>query len=423
MVTTNLHFEGFQGDRHSIKDVFSSNVDGYALVNTLLKAIESTNDEIASEKVNKEGFAKIGKNLISWADDLELKIKAFDAYRKHVYSNREYFDEEGKKQKGYNGSYADKQYEAIRFEIEQKLQEGYIMVHRIFEFLTGQPLEYKILVSENNELIELTLTMEELFNEFDLKTFNIKDDENRITQMKLGIKKKEGADTSKKFKKDSKKQNQKQWADLIDRFAGPGNFNADVYRTLLAHKKDLSAANIDLLNKINESIESDNSNKKKKKKKKSDLSKVNNGPFYELYFQFMQDDNFEDILNPSWWDDPKNQSLFRSRMQEILRSPAWAREGGDQAAYNEDGQIVQYQLKNLGKSDSVSLMGSYQMLDTMRKLGEQLSDITKAGFADTLDRIFNQKWRQKEGEVSDALIDAAAIKASEYLHEVLSNIS
>ena len=421
MVTTNLHFEGFQGDRHSIKDVFSSNVDGYALVNTLLKAIESTNDEIASEKVNKEGFARIGQELISWADDLELKIKAFDAYRKHVYSNRKYFDEEGKKQKGYQNSYADKQYEAIRFEIEQKLQEGYVMIHRIFEFLTGQPLEYKILVSENNELIELTLTMEELFNEFDLKTFNIKDDENRITQMKLGIKKKEGADTSKKFKKDSKKQNQKQWADLIDRFAGPGNFNADVYRTLLAHKKDLSAANIDLLNKINESIESDNSNKKKKKK--SDLSKVNNGPFYELYFQFIRDDNFEDILNPSWWDNPNNQSLFRSRMQEILRSPAWAREGGDQAAYNEDGQIVQYQLKNLAKSNSVSLMGSYQMLDTMRKLGEQLSDITKAGFADALDRIFNQKWRQKEGEVSDALIDAAAIKASEYLHEVLSNIS
>lgn len=421
MVTTNLHFEGFQGDRHSIKDIFSSNVDGYALVNTLLKAIESTNDEIASEKVNKEGFARIGQELISWADDLELKIKAFDAYRKHVYSNRKYFDEEGKKQKGYKNSYADKQYEAIRFEIEQKLQEGYIMIHKIFEFLTGQPLEYKILVSENNELIELTLTMEELFNEFDLKTFNIKDDENRITQMKLGIKKKEGADTSKKFKKDSKKQNQKQWSDLINRFAGPGNFNADVYRTLLAHKKDLSAANIDLLNKINESIESDNSNKKKKKK--SDLSKVNNGPFYELYFQFIRDDNFEDILNPSWWDDPNNQSLFRSRVQEILRSPAWAREGGDQAAYNEDGQIVQYQLKNLGKSDSVSLMGSYQMLDTMRKLGEQLSDITKAGFADALDRIFNQKWRQKEGEVSDALIDAAAIKASEYLHEVLSNIS
>ena len=421
MVTTNLHFEGFQGDRHSIKDVFSSNVDGYALVNTLLKAIESTNDEIASEKVNKEGFARIGQELISWADDLELKIKAFDAYRKHVYSNRKYFDEEGKKQKGYQNSYADKQYEAIRFEIEQKLQEGYIMIHKIFEFLTGQPLEYKILVSENNELIELTLTMEELFNEFDLKTFNIKDDENRITQMKLGIKKKEGADTSKKFKKDSKKQNQKQWSDLINRFAGPGNFNADVYRTLLAHKKDLSAANIDLLNKINESIESDNSNKKKKKK--SDLSKVNNGPFYELYFQFIRDDNFEDILNPSWWDNPNNQSLFRSRMQEILRSPAWAREGGDQAAYNEDGQIVQYQLKNLGKSDSVSLMGSYQMLDTMRKLGEQLSDITKAGFADALDRIFNQKWRQKEGEVSDALIDAAAIEASEYLHEVLSNIS
>ena len=421
MVTTNLHFEGFQGDRHSIKDVFSSNVDGYALVNTLLKAIESTNDEIASEKVNKEGFARIGQELISWADDLELKIKAFDAYRKHVYSNRKYFDEEGKKQKGYKNSYADKQYEAIRFEIEQKLQEGYIMIHKIFEFLTGQPLEYKILVSENNELIELTLTMEELFNEFDLKTFNIKDDENRITQMKLGIKKKEGADTSKKFKKDSKKQNQKQWSDLINRFAGPGNFNADVYRTLLAHKKDLSDANIDLLNKINESIESDNSNKKKKKK--SDLSKVNNGPFYELYFQFIRDDNFEDILNPSWWDNPNNQSLFRSRMQEILRSPAWAREGGDQAAYNEDGQIVQYQLKNLGKSDSVSLMGSYQMLDTMRKLGEQLSDITKAGFADALDRIFNQKWRQKEGEVSDALIDAAAIKASEHLHEVLSNIS
>ena len=421
MVTTNLHFEGFQGDRHSIKDVFSSNVDGYALVNTLLKAIESTNDEIASEKVNKEGFARIGQELISWADDLELKIKAFDAYRKHVYSNRKYFDEEGKKQKGYQNSYADKQYEAIRFEIEQKLQEGYVMIHRIFEFLTGQPLEYKILVSENNELIELTLTMEELFNEFDLKTFNIKDDENRITQMKLGIKKKEGADTSKKFKKDSKKQNQKQWSDLINRFAGPGNFNADVYRTLLAHKKDLSAANIDLLNKINESIESDNSNKKKKKK--SDLSKVNNGPFYELYFQFIRDDNFEDILNPSWWDNPNNQSLFRSRMQEILRSPAWAREGGDQAAYNEDGQIVQYQLKNLAKSNSVSLMGSYQMLDTMRKLGEQLSDITKAGFADALDRIFNQKWRQKEGEVSDALIDAAAIKASEHLHEVLSNIS
>ena len=421
MVTTNLHFEGFQGDRHSIKDVFSSNVDGYALVNTLLKAIESTNDEIASGKVNKEGFARIGQELISWADDLELKIKAFDAYRKHVYSNRKYFDEEGKKQKGYKNSYADKQYEAIRFEIEQKLQEGYIMIHKIFEFLTGQPLEYKILVSENNELIELTLTMEELFNEFDLKTFNIKDDENRITQMKLGIKKKEGADTSKKFKKDSKKQNQKQWSDLINRFAGPGNFNADVYRTLLAHKKDLSDANIDLLNKINESIESDNSNKKKKKK--SDLSKVNNGPFYELYFQFIRDDNFEDILNPSWWDNPNNQSLFRSRMQEILRSPAWAREGGDQAAYNEDGQIVQYQLKNLGKSDSVSLMGSYQMLDTMRKLGEQLSDITKAGFADALDRIFNQKWRQKEGEVSDALIDAAAIKASEHLHEVLSNIS
>ena len=421
MVTTNLHFEGFQGDRHSIKDVFSSNVDGYALVNTLLKAIESTNDEIASEKVNKEGFARIGQELISWADDLELKIKAFDAYRKHVYSNRKYFDEEGKKQKGYQNSYADKQYEAIRFEIEQKLQEGYVMIHRIFEFLTGQPLEYKILISENNELIELTLTMEELFNEFDLKTFNIKDDENRITQMKLGIKKKEGADTSKKFKKDSKKQNQKQWSDLINRFAGPGNFNADVYRTLLAHKKDLSAANIDLLNKINESIESDNSNKKKKKK--SDLSKVNNGPFYELYFQFIRDDNFEDILNPSWWDNPNNQSLFRSRVQEILRSPAWAREGGDQAAYNEDGQIVQYQLKNLGKSDSVSLMGSYQMLDTMRKLGEQLSDITKAGFADALDRIFNQKWRQKEGEVSDALIDAAAIKASEHLHKVLSNIS
>ena len=420
MVTTNLHFEGFQGDRHSIKDVFSSNVDGYALVNTLLKAIESTNDEIASEKVNKEGFARIGQELISWADDLELKIKAFDAYRKHVYSNRKYFDEEGKKQKGYKNSYADKQYEAIRFEIEQKLQEGYIMIHKIFEFLTGQPLEYKILVSENNELIELTLTMEELFNEFDLKTFNIKDDENRITQMKLGIKKKEGADTSKKFKKDSKKQNQKQWSDLINRFAGPGNFNADVYRTLLAHKKDLSDANIDLLNKINESIESDNSNKKKKKK--SDLSKVNNGPFYELYFQFIRDDNFEDILNPSWWDNPNNQSLFRSRMQEILRSPAWAREGGDQAAYNEDGQIVQYQLKNLGKSDSVSLMGSYQMLDTMRKLGEQLSDITKAGFADALDRIFNQKWRQKEGEVSDALIDAAAIKASEHLHKVLSNM-
>ena len=421
MVTTNLHFEGFQGDRHSIKDVFSSNVDGYALVNTLLKAIESTNDEIASEKVNKEGFARIGQELISWADDLELKIKAFDAYRKHVYSNRKYFDEEGKKQKGYQNSYADKQYEAIRFEIEQKLQEGYIMIHKIFEFLTGQPLEYKILVSENNELIELTLTMEELFNEFDLKTFNIKDDENRITQMKLGIKKKEGADTSKKFKKDSKKQNQKQWSDLINRFAGPGNFNADVYRTLLAHKKDLSAANIDLLNKINESVESDNSNKKKKKK--SDLSKINNGPFYELYFQFIRDDNFEDILNPSWWDNPNNQSLFRSRMQEILRSPAWAREGGDQAAYNEDGQIVQYQLKNLAKSNSVSLMGSYQMLDTMRKLGEQLSDITKAGFADALDRIFNQKWRQKEGEVSDALIDAAAIEASEYLHEVLSNIS
>ena len=420
MVTTNLHFEGFQGDRHSIKDVFSSNVDGYALVNTLLKAIESTNDEIASEKVNKEGFARIGQELISWADDLELKIKAFDAYRKHVYSNRKYFDEEGKKQKGYQNSYADKQYEAIRFEIEQKLQEGYVMIHRIFEFLTGQPLEYKILISENNELIELTLTMEELFNEFDLKTFNIKDDENRITQMKLGIKKKEGADTSKKFKKDSKKQNQKQWSDLINRFAGPGNFNADVYRTLLAHKKDLSAANIDLLNKINESIESDNSNKKKKKK--SDLSKVNNGPFYELYFQFIRDDNFEDILNPSWWDNPNNQSLFRSRMQEILRSPAWAREGGDQAAYNEDGQIVQYQLKNLGKSDSVSLMGSYQILDTMRKLGEQLSDITKAGFADALDRIFNQKWRQKEGEVSNALIDAAAIKASEHLHEILSNM-
>ena len=421
MVTTNLYFEGFQGDRHSIKDVFSSNVDGYALVNTLLKAIESTNDEIASEKVNKEGFARIGQELISWADDLELKIKAFDAYRKHVYSNRKYFDEEGKKQKGYDNTYADKQYEAIRFEIEQKLQEGYIMIHKIFEFLTGQPLEYKILVSENNELIELTLTMEELFNEFDLKTFNIKDDENRITQMKLGIKKKEGADTSKKFKKDSKKQNQKQWSDLINRFAGPGNFNADVYRTLLAHKKDLSAANIDLLNKINESIESDNSNKKKKKK--SDLSKVNNGPFYELYFQFMQDDNFEDILNPSWWDNPNNQSLFRSRMQEILRSPAWAREGGDQAAYNEDGQIVQYQLKNLAKSNSVSLMGSYQMLDTMRKLGEQLSDITKEKFADALDRIFNQKWRQKEGEVSDALIDAAAIEASEHLHKVLSNIS
>ena len=202
MVTTNLHFEGFQGDRHSIKDVFSSNVDGYALVNTLLKAIESTNDEIASEKVNKEGFARIGQELISWADDLELKIKAFDAYRKHVYSNRKYFDEEGKKQKGYQNSYADKQYEAIRFEIEQKLHEGYVMIHRIFEFLTGQPLEYKILISENNELIELTLTMEELFNEFDLKTFNIKDDENRITQMKLGIKKKEDADTSKKFKKD-----------------------------------------------------------------------------------------------------------------------------------------------------------------------------------------------------------------------------
>ena len=421
MVTTNLYFEGFQGDRHSIKDVFSSNVDGYALVNTLLKAIESTNDEIASEKVNKEGFARIGQELISWADDLELKIKAFDAYRKHVYSNRKYFDEEGKKQKGYQNSYADKQYEAIRFEIEQKLQEGYVMIHRIFEFLTGQPLEYKILISENNELIELTLTMEELFNEFDLKTLNIKDDENRITQMKLGIKKKEGADTSKKFKEDSKKQNQKQWSDLINRFAGPGNFNADVYRTLLAHKKDLSAANIDLLNKINESIESDNSNKKKKKK--SDLSKVNNGPFYELYFQFIRDDNFEDILNPSWWDDPNNQSLFRSRMQEILRSPAWAREGGDQAAYNEDGQIVQYQLKNLAKSNSVSLMGSYQMLDTMRKLGEQLSDVTQAGFADALDRIFNQKWRQKEGEVSDALIDAAAIKASEYLHKVLSNIS
>ena len=421
MVTTNLYFEGFQGDRHSIKDVFSSNVDGYALVNTLLKAIESTNDEIASEKVNKEGFARIGQELISWADDLELKIKAFDAYRKHVYSNRKYFDEEGKKQKGYDNTYVNKQYEAIRFEIEQKLQEGYIMIHKIFEFLTGQPLEYKILVSENNELIELTLTMEELFNEFDLKTFNIKDDENRITQMKLGIKKKEGADTSKKFKKDSKKQNQKQWSDLINRFAGPGNFNADVYRTLLAHKKDLSAANIDLLNKINESIESDNSNKKKKKK--SDLSKVNNGPFYELYFQFMQDDNFEDILNPSWWDNPNNQSLFRSRMQEILRSPAWAREGGDQAAYNEDGQIVQYQLKNLAKSNSVSLMGSYQMLDTMRKLGEQLSDITKEKFADALDRIFNQKWRQKEGEVSDALIDAAAIEASEHLHKVLSNIS
>ena len=421
MVTTNLHFEGFQGDRHSIKDVFSSNVDGYALVNTLLKAIESTNDEIASEKVNKEGFARIGQELISWADDLELKIKTFDAYRKHVYSNRKYFDEEGKKQKGYQNSYADKQYEAIRFEIEQKLQEGYVMIHRIFEFLTGQPLQYKILVKENNELVELTLTMEELFSEFDLKTSNIKDKENRISQVKLGIKKKEGADTSKKFKKDSKKQNQKQWADLIDRFAGPGNFNADVYRTLLAHKKDLSAANIDLLNKINESVESDNSNKKKKKK--SDLSKVNNGPFYELYFQFIRDDNFEDILNPSWWDDPNNQSLFRSRMQEILRSPAWAREGGDQAAYNEDGQIVQYQLKNLGKSDSVSLMGSYQMLDTMRGLGQQLLDVTQAGFADALDRIFNQKWRQKEGEVSDALIDAAAIKASEYLHEVLSNIS
>ena len=422
MVTTRFHFDGFQGDRRSIRDVFSSNVDGYALVDTLLKAIESTNDEIASEKVSKEGFARIGQELIFWADDLELKIKAFDAYRKHVYSNRKYFDEEGKKQKGYKNSYADKQYEAIRFEIEQKLQEGYIMIHKIFEFLTGQPLEYKILVSENNELIELTLTMEELFNEFDLKTFNIKDDENRITQMKLGIKKKEGADTSKKFKKDSKKQNQKQWSDLINRFAGPGNFNADVYRTLLAHKKDLSAANIDLLNKINESIESDNSNKKKKKKKKSDLSKVNNGPFYELYFQFIRDDNFEDILNPSWWDDPNNQSLFRSRVQEILRSPAWAREGGDQAAYNEDGQIVQYQLKNLGKFDSVSLMGSYQMLDTMRKLGEQLSGITKAGFADALDRIFNQKWRQKEGEVSDALIDAAAIKASEHLHEILSNM-
>ena len=421
MVTTNLHFEGFQGDRHSIKDVFSSNVDGYALVNTLLKAIESTNDEIASEKVNKEGFARIGQELISWADDLELKIKTFDAYRKHVYSNRKYFDEEGKKQKGYQNSYADKQYEAIRFEIEQKLQEGYVMIHRIFEFLTGQPLQYKILVKENNELVELTLTMEELFSEFDLKTSNIKNKENRISQVKLGIKKKEGADTSKKFKKDSKKQNQKQWADLIDRFAGPGNFNADVYRTLLAHKKDLSAANIDLLNKINESVESDNSNKKKKKK--SDLSKVNNGPFYELYFQFIRDDNFEDILNPSWWDDPNNQSLFRSRMQEILRSPAWAREGGDQAAYNEDGQIVQYQLKNLGKSDSVSLMGSYQMLDTMRGLGQQLLDVTQAGFADALDRIFNQKWRQKEGEVSDALIDAAAIKASEYLHEVLSNIS
>ena len=420
MVTTNFYFNGFQGDRHSIKDVFSSNIDGYALVNTLLKAIESTNDEIASEKVNKEGFARIGQELISWADDLELKIKAFDAYRKHVYSNRKYFDEEGKKQKGYKNSYADKQYEAIRFEIEQKLQEGYVMIHRIFEFLTGQPLEYKILVSENDELIELTLTMEELFNEFDLKTFNIKDDENRITQMKLGIKKKEGADTSKKFKKDSKKQNQKQWADLIDRFAGPGNFNTDVYRTLLAHKKDLSTANIDLLNKINESVESDNSNKNKKKK--SDLSKVNNGPFYELYFQFIQDDNFEDILNPSWWDDPKNQYLFTSRMQGILRSPAWAREGGDQAAYNEDGQIVQYQLKNLGKSDSVSLMGSYQMLDTMRKLGEQLSDITKEKFADALDRLFNQKWRQKEGETSDALIDAAAIEASEHLHKVLSNM-
>ena len=79
MVTTNLNFEGFQGDRHSIKDVFSSNVNGYALVNTLLKAIESTNDGIASEKVNKEGFARIGQELISWADDLELKIKTFDA--------------------------------------------------------------------------------------------------------------------------------------------------------------------------------------------------------------------------------------------------------------------------------------------------------------------------------------------------------
>ena len=417
MVTTRFHFDGFQGDRRSIRDVFSSNVDGYALVNTLLKAIESTNDEIASEKVSKEGFARIGQELISWADDLELKIKAFDAYREHIYSNRKYFDEEGKKQKGYDNTYVNEQYHAIRFEIEQKLQEGYIMIHKIFEFLTGQPLEYKILVSENNELIELTLTMEELFNEFDLKTSNIKNEEGRITQVKLGIKKKEGADTSKKFKKDSKKQNQKQWSDLIDRFAGPGNFNADVYRTLLAHKKDLSAANIDLLNQINENAESDNPEEEK------DLSKVNNGPFYELYFQFIRDDNFEDILNPSWWDDPNNQSLFRSRVQEILRSPAWAREGGDQAAYNEDGQIVQYQLKNLGKSDSVSLMGSYQMLDTMRKLGEQLSDITKAGFADALDRIFNQKWRQKEGEVSDALIDAAAIKASEYLHEVLSNIS
>ena len=184
MVTTNFHFNGFQGDRHSIKDVFSSNIDGYALVDTLLKAIESTNDEIASEKVSKEGFARIGQELISWADDLELKIKAFDAYREHIYSNRKYFDEEGKKQKGYDNTYVNKQYYAIRFEIEQKLQEGYIMIHKIFEFLTGQPLEYKILVSENDELIELTLTMEELFNEFDLKTFNIKDDD-RYTDTNL----------------------------------------------------------------------------------------------------------------------------------------------------------------------------------------------------------------------------------------------
>lgn len=417
MVTTNLTYEGTGASRKSIKDVFKSNINGLELTDRLLKAIESANQEIAGDISNKEKFAELGNQLIAWADDLEQKIKAFDLYRQHVYSNKKYFNENGREQKGYKNTYANKQYEAIRFEIEQKLQEGYIMTHRIFEFLTGQPLQYKILVKENNELVELTLTMEELFSEFDLKTSNIKDKENRISQVKLGIKKKEGADTSKTYRKDPQKENQSKWANLINRFAGPGNFNTNVYRALLAHKQDLSTANIDVLNQINDNAESDDPNKEK------DLSKVNDGPFYELYFQFMQDDNFEDILNPSWWDDPNNQSLFRSRVQEILRSPAWAREGGDQAAYNEDGQIVQYQLKNLGKSDSVSLMGSYQMLDTMRSLGQQLLDVTQAGFADVLDRIFNQKWRQKEGEVSDALIDAAATKASEYLHEVLSNIS
>ena len=123
MVTTRFHFDGFQGDRRSIRDVFSSNVDGYALVDTLLKAIESTNDEIASEKVSKEGFARIGQELIFWADDLELKIKAFDDYSLLIYFNRKYFDEEEKKQKGYDNTYVNKQYHAILFKIEQKLQE------------------------------------------------------------------------------------------------------------------------------------------------------------------------------------------------------------------------------------------------------------------------------------------------------------